>query len=212
MKPDVTVVIPHIPGRRGSLEVAIASVEAQLMPCEILVEIDHDRGGAATTRNRALEAVETPWIAWLDDDDVLYPQHVLGLRTAADQTDADLVYPWFDLEHLGSIDNTKDPLVAPYDGVLANPFNKEFGPEQRRFLMGGGNFVPVTHLIRTSVAREVGGFPQPGSDEWPSPECEDWGYLQRLLRADAKFVHYGERTWMWRHHGYNTSGRADRWH
>jgi hypothetical protein len=32
-----------------------------------------------------------------------------------------------------------------------------------------------------------------------------------LLNAGATFYHLPEQTFVWEHHGKNTSGRADRW-
>src|SRR3546814_18596793 len=43
--------------------------------------------------NRALEAVRTPWVAFLDDDDQFLPHHLQRLSQALTETQADVVYP-----------------------------------------------------------------------------------------------------------------------
>jgi len=72
------------------------------------------------------------------------------------------------------------------------------------------NYIPVTALVRATRFVQVGGFPEPNSEDWPHPDCEDWALWLRLLDAGAKFSHLPERTWTWEWHGRNTSGRPDR--
>lgn len=197
----ITVAITSIPMRKQMLSKAIESVLAQTEPASaISIAIDHVGEGAGKTRNRALQAANTEWTAFLDDDDYLYPHHLDRLLQTANETGADLVYPWFDV--IGS----SDPLG--WEG-------KEFDPD---ILLNYQNYIPVTYLVRTELAKSVGGFPICETERWPYPECEDWGFLQDLVRADAKIVHLPERTWAWVHHGWgrpgvpgNTSGRPDRW-
>src|SRR4030095_15635988 len=80
----VTVVIPHIPTRVAELQRALASVWAQThQPDDVVIATDNVRAGSATTRNRALHHVATNWIAFLDDDDELLPNHLeVLLKTA----------------------------------------------------------------------------------------------------------------------------------
>lgn len=196
----ITVAIPSIVPRHEKLQVAIASVLIQTYPAAaISVAIDKDGDGAWKTRNRALNAVQTEWTAFLDDDDILMPHHLERLIATANDTHADLVYPWFEIR------GNPDPLQR--EGM---PFDAE--------VLRTGNYIPVTYLVRTELAKSVGGFPEPGSKEWPYDEAEDWGFLLKLLDAGAKFEHLNERTWIWQHWGWgtpaqpgNTSGRADRW-
>jgi len=203
---DVTVVVPTIPTRPRLLDRALTSVWAQERPPDaVIVEPDDDGTGAAATRNRALARVTTEWVAWLDDDDELRPRHLALLLGEAEVSGADLVYPWFDVV------NGTDPLAVTVGGVLRSPLGVPFLAEQAEHLRHRGNFIPVTTLVRTETARAAGGFPTPGSEEWPHTECEDWGFLIRLLDAGARFSHLPERTWLWHHHAANTSGRADRW-
>lgn len=197
---DVTVCIPTIPPREGYLRVAIESVMRQThLPVGIRVVLDEHGDGAAATRNRAWREAETEWVAFLDDDDYLHAPHLELLVAASD--DADVVYPWFDLP------TGVDPLAVRIDGQLVSPFGLEFGEQHRRYIMTEGNFVPVTTLVRRSLLDEIDGFPKPRSERWPHEHCEDWGCWQDALRVGARFKHVPQRTWVWRWHGLNTSGR-----
>lgn len=196
----VALCITSIPPRRQLLREAVASVIAQTRQPDVWrIAIDHNGVGAATTRNHAWRSVDADWIAFLDDDDLLLPNHLETLLAHSD--DADLVYPWFELLE------GADPLYVTQNGRLVPAFGVPFGEEQREYVFTSGNFIPVTVLVRRALLEEVGGFPQPGSAEWPHETCEDWGCWQRLLRAGARFKHVPERTWRWRWHGQNTSGR-----
>lgn len=192
MKTDVSVVIPHIPVRKERLIRAVASVMIQThQPDAVHVVVDNEHRGATDTRNRGLAAVDTTWVAFVDDDDELLPEHLAKLLAHANETGADLVYPWF------IIKGSTDPL-----GRFGVPFDADALREN--------NYIPVTVLVRTDLVKKVGGFvPLGGPAAWAP--CEDWGCWLRLLDAGATFSHLPERTWIWNHWGYNTSGRGDRW-
>jgi glycosyltransferase involved in cell wall biosynthesis len=186
---EITVVVPTIPPRAELLARALASVQAQTYPpAEIIVLHDLEREGAAATRNRALDLVATEYVAFLDDDDVLYPDHLRRLARLARLSGADVVYPYFDADT-----DEINTCGLPFDPVLL-----------RR-----ANFIPVTVLARTAVLRAAGGF-QAHPDVNGDP-CEDWGLWLALLDAGARFSHLPARTWRWNNGGGSTRGRPDRW-
>ena len=196
LRTGVTVVIPSIPPRMGRhLHRALDSVQMQTRSVDaVSVVVDQAHLGAAATRNEALAAVRTQWCVFLDDDDVLDPDHVELLMAHQQETGADLVYPWFRVE------NGFDPFPQ-YEG---HPF-------EERALREIQNFIPVTVLARTELIRESGGFQPLGPPDNP---CDDYGAWLALLNAGAKFSHLNRRTWSWVWHGGeggNTSGRGDRW-
>jgi len=196
----VAVCIPSIPPRREYLRLAVCSALNQSrQPNEVSVVVDHVGVGAASNRNVAWRNTTSEWIAFLDDDDVMYPQHIETLLEHSEG--ADLVYPWFDLP------TGEDPLRVLRNGELVNPLGVPFGEEQAAYVRDHGNFIPVTVLVRRELLAEIDGFPQPGSARWGHETCEDWGCWQDLLRAGARFRHAPFRTWEWRWHGLNTSGR-----
>jgi len=197
----IAAVIPTIPGREQTLLRALKSVNAQTrQPDQIIVEPDPTRTGAAATRNRALERVTCDWVALLDDDDTWHANHLELLLTTAEQTGADLVYPWYD-----GINST-GILTTVKNGRHVDPRGVPFGDEQRQHLLTTANFIPVTVLVRTDLLRQVGGFSPPS---WASPDnpCEDWGCWIKLLTAGARFVHLPAVTWTWRASDH-TSGRG----
>lgn len=192
----VTVVIPHLPEREDLCRRALDSVLRQTeQPWGVIVEWAKEGEDAATVRNRALAAVRTRWIAWLDDDDEFLPHHLQVCMDAARETGADLVYPgmW--------IEGRSDPLAVSVGGKWINPFGVTFGQEQEMHLRFAGNFIPVSYVVRTELVCSVGGFPPP-TKKIP----EDHGLLIRLLDAGAKFHHVPVRTWRYHVHDANTGG------
>lgn len=202
MKRDVTVVIPSLPQRHMRLSNAVQSVAIQEQPAEaIVVQFDLNREGAATTRNKALEKVNTTWVAFLDDDDVFYPHHLRVCLDAAEESGADLVYPYADFKG-------NDPLATVHNGQIVSPFGVSFGPEQEQYIRNRGNFIPVTHLVKTELVKLVGGFPQQnGFAARVSRDCEDYGLLLALLDIGAKFHHAPHVTWIYNFWSGNTGGR-----
>lgn len=186
MRPGITVCTPSIPPRARKLVEAVASVLAQERPADaISVAVDVDADGPAVTRNRALAASDTEWTAFLDDDDLMNPEHLRLLLDAAEDSGADLVYPWF------TVSGGSDPFPA----FFGRPWRND-----------DPHIFPVTYLVRTELAKDVGGFPEP---EWLDPAAgigEDWAFILALIAVDAKILHLPERTWTWRHWGGNTSG------
>ena len=186
---QVTVAVATIPPRATKLAEALVSVTQQTrQPDAIVVEYDHERTGAAATKNRALARVATGWVAWLDDDDLLRPEHLATLTAAAESSGADVVYSW--------------PEVIGWHDALADRFGEPFDPEELR----RGNYIHTTALFRADMARSVGGFKCP-----PGTDHDDWGLYLGLLNAGAMFHHVPARTWCWRLEGGNTGGRPDRW-
>lgn len=194
---QITVVTPAVPPRveTGMLQKAVRSVVRQTERPKggHIVIVDVNGEGEAVTRNRGLAAVTTEWTAFLDDDDYFLPQHLELLLRATEETDADLIYPYFDLKE------GEDPFKT---------FGIPMSPDRAVVLRDVVNFIPVTYLVRTSLAKEVGGFPLPDTEEWPRPDAVDWGFHHRLLAAGARYYHLPEVTWVWRHWAGNLSGRT----
>jgi hypothetical protein len=195
MSHDITVVIATIPPRAKLLRKALASVVVQtFQPAVIVVEYDHDRTGAAPTKNRGLAKVDTQWVAFLDDDDQFMPEHLEKLAAAQLESGADVVYsmPYIpQLAEQGGIDPS---------GMRGAPFDPD---ELRR-----RSYIQTTSLVRTKLIQATGGFQLPTHVE---SDYDDWGCWLALLDAGATFYHLAEQTFVWEHHGKNTSGRADRW-
>jgi glycosyltransferase involved in cell wall biosynthesis len=203
---DVTVVIPTIAGREELLTRALRSVNAQqVKPGAIIVHQDDERRGAYWARNQGLEKVDTDWVAWLDDDDELLPNHIKVLVRGANKSGADLIFSY--PEFIGG----PDPLACHQNGFLvAEPINVPFHNEAEQTLRLNGNFIPITYLVRTAAVRAVGGFPNAWEFEARySRDCEDYGLLLKMLDNGATFHHVcGVRTWRYYFHEGNLGGRG----
>jgi glycosyltransferase involved in cell wall biosynthesis len=194
----VTMVMPIHPARwRTTARRALRSVLAQSEPVAAMsIATDTERAGAGPTRDRAMAAVKTEWIAFLDSDDEWHIDHVKRLVAHAAETGADVVYPACRVVHteLG---------VLPRD----HPGFEEWGRPGKPFdaeLLRRKSYLPVTSLVRTSLAQKSSFVPPGGS------HYDDWGFYLGLLDLGATFVHLPWISWTWMHGPQNTSGRPDR--
>jgi hypothetical protein len=188
--------------QNGMLSRALDSVTAQTSPQldHISVALDHERQGAAVTRDRALAAVPImcDWVAFLDSDDAWMPEHVEKLLACAIRNEADYVYSWFTIKDARGREH---PEWDPFPKVFGCPWDPR-EPVQ----------TTVTTLVRRELAQSV-----MFSDGWgpietlpPTPTGhtagEDWRFTLGCMAAGAKIVHFPQRTWYWYHHGANSSG------
>lgn len=193
-QPEITVCIPAHPARvaNGMLTRAIQSVSSQHLPAAaISVAVDLKGEGAARTRQRALTAARTKWVAFLDSDDWFYPEHLQVLATAALTEQADYVFSYYTI-HLNNGDPTSgDPL---------GHFGKRFDP-------ASPHQTTITTLVRTELAQSI-GFHDPPEGELIHGQRhgEDFAFTLGCVKAGANIVHIPCRTWAWVHHGHNTSG------
>ncbi|MEU1272966.1 glycosyltransferase family 2 protein [Streptomyces sp. NPDC005799] len=196
---EITVAIPAHPARvaNGMLDRAVASVKNQLLPAaDISIAIDEDVDGAAVTRQRALDAVKTEWVAFLDSDDWFYPEHLRVLAAGARIFKADYIFSYF-MVHF--------PDGKPW------PANDPLGHFGRQFNPAKPHQTTITHLVRTELAKSI-GFREPPEGALINGERygEDFQYTVECARAGAKIVHVPRRTWAWCHHGANSSGQPGR--
>lgn len=71
-----SIIIPVAPSHFEIAQQAVKSAESQTVRCEVIVETDPQRTGAAATRNRAIQKASGLFIAALDADDLLEPTFV----------------------------------------------------------------------------------------------------------------------------------------
>jgi hypothetical protein len=188
-----TVCIPTHPARGATdfpgtlLGRAVASVRAQTMQPAggVSIACDLNGDGAATTRQRALDAVETEWVSYLDSDDTFYPHHLETHWRILQESGADVAYSWFD-------GNTPFP-ESTHRGRQLDP--------------AAPHHTTMTLTVRTALAKQVGFVTRPLHLEWAG---EDWAHLLGLIEAGAKFIGTGELTWTYQVHGANTSGLPNR--
>lgn len=222
LQPGITVVTPTIPPRaaiqahqRGTVLRAfkhLADHRAEFpqfgdFMMRYLAVPDMTHAGAAKTRHAGLMGVDTEWVAFLDDDDEMLPDHLYKLLGAALEHDADYVWSRFRIQY-------------PDGSTLAGP---AFLGERafRQWDDDDPAQTTITTLVRTELAREAGGFIQfeeSGAEVAGHRAGEDFEFTLRCRKAGGVFRHVPEVTWCWHHWGYgtrgvpgNTSGMPDRW-
>jgi len=210
----VAVVIPTIPGREQSLEIArLSAIRQTRKPDQVIVERDSERTGAWAARNRALARVTSDVIAFLDDDDRFGPAHIEICMRVLEQSPfrPDLVYP------RPIMVGGTDPTAVTHQGVFpTHPWGLRFTQEFAEHIRQIGSFIPMTHLVRTDAVRAVGGFRPGRTLDNGRYQGEDERYLIDLLdaaearghRVQDTFEHVDKRTWYWRKNPKSTAGRG----
>lgn len=166
---EVTVITAALPHRTSLLADAIRSVHAQTVPVrEHLISVA-PRRRVADVRNDLIDAADSEWVAFLDDDDLLDPHHVETLLRQADNADVVIPYCRFD----------GPPLP---DGYCNRPFDLAA-------LRSHGIF-PITVLARRELVLAAGGFAAEGWD--------DWVLWNRMADDGCRFVTVPTVTWTYR--------------
>lgn len=171
-------------GRERYREVALRSVATQTVgPVPVAWNLDRSGAGCGAMKNVGLAQVATPWTAFLDDDDWMFPLHIETLLWGAAEG-ADLVY--------------SRPIICGPDGRRVEDWPEiPFNPVRLR----QQNMIPCGYMVRTETARAVGGFPE----RTEAVPYSDWGFLLRLLDSGATFAYVPDITWAFRRWEGNTS-------
>lgn len=94
---NVTVLTASLPEREGFRSQCVASVANQtLLPERHLISINHARVPQWANKDRLGDAVDSEWMCFFDDDDVMYPNFLEAIAEAASKVDADVFSPWCD--------------------------------------------------------------------------------------------------------------------
>ena len=148
--------------------------------------------GLTSTRNTAMAAAETQWIAILDSDDVWTPDHLRTLWARASEGDADLIHGGsvlFDSETGGDLE-----IRAPDARAVAD---LPVSLWDNRYLVQ-----PSSVLLAKSLWEKVGGF-------HPSfQHLEDREMWMRCARAGARIAYTGRETCRYRKHGAAMSAQS----
>ena len=182
-------VIVRTKDRPALLREAIDSIRATRYPCEIVVVndggqailpapdgvtlIEHEQSrGRAEAGNAGVRAASNAFIAFLDDDDLYYPEHLATLANASASPHA----AWY-------TDAVSAFLAPGESGAYATRSRlRLYAHDYDRELLLIDNYIPLpTLLIPRASFLEAGGF-DPAFDLF-----EDWDFLIRLS-ARGDFV------------------------
>jgi hypothetical protein len=163
----LTLITSSLPDRSHLLAEMQASVAAQtVLPAAHLIVVDD---GPVVSKLKRLEAmVDTEYWCQVDDDDLLYPNHVEVLSS---NLDADVVWTWCDVT-----------------GRAWNP-NQGYEPG----VLQSRNYIPANYAGRAAKLREVGG-----NIETHGGDFHDWNLLRRLEANGATFKNVPIVTWQYR--------------
>jgi LmbE family N-acetylglucosaminyl deacetylase/glycosyltransferase involved in cell wall biosynthesis len=178
-------VIVRTKDRPDLLREAIESIRATEYPCEIVVVNDggaavdvegvklvqHEQSrGRSRAANAGVEAASNAFIAFLDDDDLFYPEHLATLANAARSLHAG---------HAGWYSDAVSAFLRPgaSGGYETHSRLRLFSHDYECDLLLVDNYIPLPTLL---VAREnflaLGGF-DPEFDLF-----EDWDFIIRLAQ------------------------------
>jgi LmbE family N-acetylglucosaminyl deacetylase/GT2 family glycosyltransferase len=168
--------------RPALLREAIDSVRATDYPCELIVvndggarpELDgatlvhHDESrGRAEAANAGVRAATNAYVAFLDDDDLFYPEHLATLANAAQSTNV----AWYT--------DAVSAFLRPAESGAYETYQRLrlFAQDYDRELLLLDNYIPLPSLL---LARET--FLDLGGFDAAFDLFEDWDFLIRLSR------------------------------
>lgn len=172
----LTLVTATLPQRASLLAEMQATVSQQTKrPDAHIIRWDHG-AGFVDTINAAVSGVTTDYFCLVDDDDLLYPNHV---ETLTEHLVADIVWTWCNV-------------------TGRNGWNPNSGYQPG--LLQSQNYIPSNMAMRTNLWHDLGGYHHVTG--WDHP---DWNLLRRAEQEGATFYNVPAITWEYRFHGANMS-------
>jgi peptidoglycan/xylan/chitin deacetylase (PgdA/CDA1 family)/GT2 family glycosyltransferase len=152
--------------------------------------IPGEQRGSSGARNEAARHAVSPWLLFLDADDLILPTHLATMLAAADAASQPV-----DLLYCGGAKMARDGRID----------RAEMPPQQDHFKLLASRNLFYIHacLVRRSTFEKFGGF-----DE-TLKSCEEWDLWQRFARAGTVFVPVAESLTLYRLRASSLSHRAE---
>ncbi|MEJ1088246.1 glycosyltransferase family 2 protein [Microbacterium sp. Mu-80] len=167
--------------------------------------------GVAAARNAGLELVDTHWVCFLDDDDLLHPKYLADLVSAIDAAPDAGAFNAPYWSFAAEIGPREEFAAVDLDGCLAAIEVVEPRNDMTYLDITGRSFDALlaglagsmsTAAVRTDILRRAGGFPE------GLIAAEDWTMYVNVARLTEWNV-LPERRAFFRDHGTNAmSGRS----
>lgn len=176
----VSIITPSVEGREVLLVQAVQSVRVQTEACQHLVGLDASRVGPAVMRTALLSTTDAEFVGFLDDDDLMDPDHVEVLLSSLIEDESDIAFSWYRRE--GEAPET--PRVYAWDDWC-------YGT-----MLGGRNLIPVTVIARREPLLAAGAFQ-------PRDRYEDYSLWLRMIELGCTISVVPRETWTYRCMGGN---------
>lgn len=148
--------------------------------------------GVSATRNTAIQAARTAWIAILDADDLWLPNHLEACLATAEETGAPIV-------HSGSVLFQSE---TGEDFEIRAPTQDDLARFPISLYQGSYIIQPSSVLLHKDLWEAAGGF------DTSFNYCEDVALWFRCARRNARFAFNGTITCRYRRHGTGLTSRA----
>lgn len=189
--PDLEVIVSDDGSRDHSVELVRAMMEQD---GRIRLIADQANGGPARCRNRALEVARGRWVAIVDSDDIIHPERLERLLSAAVSLRADIVA---DDQLLFHEDGSRPSLML---GETAGSLNVT----ATQWVLAGMDGTPALGYLKPLIRAEViNGLRY---DE-ALRIGEDYDFILRLLMDGARMLVVPEPFYLYRRHSSSISHR-----
>jgi hypothetical protein len=167
-------------------------------PKEHIISVDYNKIGQPANLDKCVWSAKSKYVAILDDDDEMLPDHLELIYDYIESTGADLVYPWFKFETSGNAGHLEEFAFKEWK-------NEEF------------HTIPITWIAKTDVIKAVGGFSNgfdPCSfnvDEKGFRIGSDRNITRNIINAGYIIKHLPKVTWIYHDRHQRTLGMPNRW-
>lgn len=156
----------------GSTDRTAALAESYPSPVRVIRQANQ---GPSAARNRGLAEAKGDWIHFFDSDDLALPNLHAAQLSVLEHSGADIAYSPIVKCAISEHGIRPTGQIQQYRGLPSGNLV--------RALLTNWSVLPICSLIRTSLARQVGGFPS------ELRVGEDQFFFLRLLLAGAQVVH-----------------------